>query len=449
MNKFDFSKLCNGKAIICGLGRSNEAVISYINKLGTKIAVYDKGKSKNEIEQVLQRLNVKDAHVISDDQVPNADFVFRTPGMRPDAEVIVKAINNGAELISECELFFNIAKGKIFGITGSDGKTTTSTITYELLKNKFGDKNVFLGGNIGKPLLSFLDQLNDDSITVAELSSFQLITMQISPDRAVITNITPNHLDYHTDIMEYILAKQKIIADLRCKMLVSQRSVLERLKLLNSRLPEICLQIEDPYIGVGEIDGYISCLGNKLINITDLKVSGYHNRLNFMLSVGLCHDLIEKHDVESIAKSFCGVAHRYEFVARKNGVDYYNSSIDSTPSRTLTTLKNIDNSLITIIVGGYDKKLDYSELAVYANKKVNMFILFGSNADKIKKALIIAGVSMDRMLVAKDIYDAVHISASVTSFGGMVLLSPASASFDMFKDYEERGIVFKNIVNML
>lgn len=448
MNKYGFSNLKGSKNIICGLGRSNEAVMKYLYSKGAELIVSDKRKSENEITEVLCKLGIKKASVVPYVDFPRADFIYRTPGMRPDLPEICSAIQKGALLTSEVELFFELAKGKIYGITGSDGKTTTTTITYELLKRKYGSKNTFIGGNIGVPLVSFLEKLSDDSVTACELSSFQLMTMTRSPHVSALTNITENHLDYHRDMKEYVQSKCNIYANPECSRLVISDNAYSLLNDSKFKLPSQIVKTgasNDCVIALK--DGYIMRYGQPILDVSKIKVLGKHNIFNYMTAIGMTFDTVTNADIEAVATSFGGVEHRIELVCEKNGVKYYNSSIDSSPSRTVNTLACFDEKNVTLICGGYDKNLDYTEFADVVCKKVDKVVLLGANKDKIKTKLLSRGYPSDNIYIADDLNDSVNVSSEISKPDSVVILSPASASFDMFVDYEERGKVFKNIVN--
>lgn len=457
MNNCGFSELSGSRNIICGLGRSNEALVSFLDKQGAMTFVSDKRKSENEITEVLQRLGIKNGVAVPYGSYPKADFIYRTPSLRPDSEEITVATERGAILTSEVELFFKYAKGKIFGITGSDGKTTTTTVVNEILKQKYGEKHVFCGGNIGIPLISFIKSLDNDSITVCELSSFQLMTADKAPSVSAITNITENHLDIHKSMDEYACAKCNIFAYDDCKRLVISDQALEVVNKYGKKLPNEVIKtaLFENGSGIGLFDGYITLFGENILRADSILARGKHNISNFMTAIGMTYGFADKEQIERVARTFKGVAHRIEYVMEKYGVTFYNSSIDSTPSRTLVTLSTFENQSITendsitLILGGYDKNLDYSALAEYASKKVNNFILLGANAQKIKNALKKHVQELNRIIEVKDLYEAVIASLEVTKRNGTVLLSPASASFDMFENFEMRGECFENIINSI
>lgn len=444
MNNADLKSLSGTKCRIFGLGRSNEALISYLARQGAEISVSDKRKSENEITDVLQKNGIKNANILPYNLPRKSDFVFRTPYIRPDATEITDNLLLGARLSSEVELFFANAKGKIYGITGSDGKTTTTSITYELLK-QINPGNTFIGGNIGTPLVSFLDKLNDNSVTVCELSSFQLMTLDRAPHYSAITNITQNHLDWHTNIAEYIASKLKIFGTNTQKSVFPKNFPYIDLTPVNKKDTTL-FSLDKNVDFIGLIDKYITFKSEKLLDIRKIKLIGDYNILNYMCAIGLTYPFVSKDDINLVANSFCGVSHRCEFVAEKSGVKFYDSSIDSTPSRTVATLSNFPDKSVILILGGYDKNLDYNFLAKYSHKKVLKYVLVGANKWKIYNALITNGIPLDSITVCIDFCDAIYSAFRLALGKNYVLLSPASASFDMFIDYVERGNSFKNII---
>ena len=451
MNNYGFSDLCGSRNIICGLARSNEALISYLDKRGAEMFVSDKRKSEKEITDVLTAKGIKNAKIIKDGDFPKADHIFRTPAIRPDAPEILSATENGAKLTSEVELFFLVAKGKIFGITGSDGKTTTTTLVYEMLKRKLGENRAFIGGNIGIPLISFADNLTDESITVCELSSFQLMTLKRSPFRAAITNITENHLDYHRGMREYIDAKCNIFKGKDCKTLVIEQNALSYVadNLIDTGCETISFGVDGSKSDIFLDNGMITMRDDRVLDTSNITVRGDHNTKNFMTAIGMTQGIADKETFEAVARDFKGVAHRTEFIRIKDGISFYNSSIDSTPSRTIMTLRSLECDDLTVILGGYDKNLDFSELSRYIAQKRIKTVLIGENSAKIKDSLKANSADVDLIYRSSDISGAVEVAITVTKPGGCVILSPASASFDMFKDYECRGNVFKNIIKSL
>lgn len=449
MNNNGFLDLSGARCRIMGLGRSNEALMKYLVGKGAEICVSDKRKSENEIRNVLQNIGIQNAEIIPYNEISISDYVFRTPAIRCDAPEITALTSKGAVLSSEAELFFKIAKGKMLGITGSDGKTTTTTLTFEILKEALGNERVYVGGNIGIPLISLADKLSDDSITVCELSSFQLMTFNSSPMRTAITNITENHLDYHRDIDEYVSSKSRIVGSLTQRLVISEKAYPFIENKLVKKPDEIIKTSFGSETDLCVNNGRISLFGEDVLNVHEIKVAGKHNVENYMTAIGLTYYEADKSNFLSVARSFRGVKHRNELVRVVNAVRYYNCSIDSTPSRTLATLYSHEGEDITLILGGYDKNLDFTEFSSVAPRLVNRFILLGHNKNKIEAALKNSSSFNKLIYTVADLKSAVELSAEISNCGSTVILSPASASFDMFKDFEQRGELFKNIVNSL
>ena len=444
-NNLLFGSLNGSVSLLLGVGRSNLALAEYLVKQGGRVIMCDRSKSEKEISKILEEKNLAGCDIVKYGTIPKTDFVFRTPVIRPDDEIICNSLQRGAFLTSEIELFFEKCKGCVYGITGSDGKTTTATITCELYKN--ADKKVFLGGNIGVPLISFVNDVTENDVVIAELSSFQLMTLKRSPNRSAITNLSENHLDWHIDKKEYIEAKANIYTYHDCKRLVTEFSAYNLLKELHKPIPRECILIgenQDVYS-----DGKDICIfGKKTVQVSDIVLKGEHNLKNFMTAVAISYPDIPKEALIKTARSFRGIAHRIEFVDTKHGISFFNSSIDSTPSRTLNTLKCFGSN-ITLICGGYDKNLDYSELAEYVNNHIKNLVLYGDAAEKIYSYFQKSGSAKVNIIKTDSFDNAFKNAAEMAKKGETVLLSPACASFDQFKDFQERGERFSKLVRSL
>ena len=448
--------LSGASCIVYGAGKTGVSLIRYLSGEGAEIYVSDKKKSENDTEVLLENEGIRNIKYFSYEEPPKADFVFRSPGMRPDTPEITKAVQKGAALTGETELFFSAAKGKIIGITGSDGKTTTSAITAEILKRTFknGRRRVFLGGNIGVPFTSFLKDIGDDDVTVAELSSFQLMTLRASPYRAAVTNITENHLDWHTSMREYMDAKCQIFENEGCKRLVLNRAAAAKLKLDERRTPKdvIYTSLGGEQSGVCIRESEIISGNERILNVEEILLPGIHNRENFMTAIALTDGMADAGAIRETASDFKGVPHRMQLVLERRGVRFYDSSIDSTPSRSAVTLGCFKRPL-TVICGGYDKNLDYEIFAHALSEYADNVVVTGENADKILAA--VSKYKKHGLSVYRDV-DFTNAVCQACSLGyksallhgsANVLLSPASASFDMFENYEERGKRFIKIVN--
>jgi UDP-N-acetylmuramoylalanine--D-glutamate ligase len=391
--------------------------------------------------------------------------IFRSPGIRPDAGDLTPAVESGAILTSEVEFFCEHTPARIIAITGSDGKTTTSTLTSLILKEGYKGGKVYLGGNIGTPLFPLLDEIGENDVCVLELSSFQLMTMDSRATNAAITNITPNHLNWHIDMNEYAEAKYKVCGKNTARLVLNATDGYCRTLASNTDTPKILFSAyRDSYAALdacgakgiflrdGEIILSDGVNEEVLLLASDIKIPGVHNIENYMTATALTYGIAEKDAVIRVAKTFGGVAHRLELVREKDGVKYYNSSIDSSPTRTIAALSTFSNKP-TLIVGGRGKKTPYIELAHELYIRAGAVIVTGETADEVSEALETAKSdhpdSKLRIFREEDFEACVKLAESITPSGSAVLLSPAATSFDKFKNFAERGEVFKTIVKNL
>lgn len=454
-SKFDaFKKYVNGKNIsVVGIGISNLPLIKFLCDNGAIVTACDK-KTESELGNTaveLASLGVK--LNCGDDYLDNlsGEIIFKTPGMRFDLPQLENARRNGSTVTSEMEVFFEVCPAKIIAVTGSDGKTTTTTLIYKILSES-GHK-CHLGGNIGTPLLCSTDNISPDDIVVVELSSFQLHTMKKSADVAVITNITPNHLDVHKSYEEYIDAKRNIyLHGNENSILVVNKTNDKSYESKDSAKGKVIVFGEDESCDVYCDENSIYAFGKKILSISDIRIPGHHNVQNYMTAIAATYPLYKEDAVKKVASTFGGVAHRIEFVRELNGVRYYNSSIDSSPNRTMNTLKVFDK--VILITGGKDKGIPYDDLGESLATKTKHIVLIGKTGPVIKEAL---DKYVEKTGVGRDIStefcttyeEAVNCAKKVAKPGDIVLLSNASTSFDMFKNFEERGNLFKEIVNNL
>lgn len=455
----------SGKRVgVIGIGISNRPLVDLLTQAGAIVTARDK-KSLADLGKIAESFSQKGVRLITGDSYLDGiddEILFRTPGMRFDHPALSAAVAGGATLTSEMQLFFELCPAKIIGITGSDGKTTTTTLISEILKAE--GKRVFLGGNIGKPLLPDLFDMTPDDYCVIELSSFQLHTMTKSPDIAVITNLSPNHLDYHTDVYEYIEAKFNIFLYQKkgARVVVNncQKSRLDT--LLYERIAIEDRQNDATYFSgdkildgenaVYEKDGVIYHSSTPVLTATDIKIPGRHNVENYMAAIGALWNLVAIETIQKIAREFGGVEHRIEYVREVNGAHYYNSSIDSSPSRTIAALNAFGEKKLIVLLGGYDKKIPYEPLGTPLCQHAKTVILTGSTANAIHTALVNCDLYQEgspEIFVAKDYAESVEIAHRIAQKGDVILLSPASASFDAFRNFEERGRFFKDLVNKL
>ena len=448
MSKFnDFLENIKGKTVdIIGIGVSNTPLIKLLCQNGAKVSAFD--KNENIDKHQFEGLDIN--FHLGNDYLENlsSEYIFRTPGMSPNNEFLVNASQKGSIVTSEMEVFFNVCPCKIIAITGSDGKTTTTTLICEILKN--AGYTCHLGGNIGHPLLCDTPSMKDTDICVVELSSFQLQTMKTSPNIAVITNITPNHLDMHKDMSEYADAKKNIFLHQKGEDMLILNLDDKEIKDYKSNGTEIYFSMQKHNYQGAYLDGenIVLNLGierNILMKKSDILLKGDHNIANYLTAICATYKLVDTSKIVDIARSFNGVAHRMEYVREFCGVKYYNDSIATSPTRAIAGLKAFDEKII-LIAGGYDKNLSYEPLGTVVRDNVKKLILVGKTAEKIKKAVL--DVTQDvEIIMCDDFTQAINTSKDVAVNGDIVMLSPASASFDLFKNFAERGDLFKKIVN--
>lgn len=447
-----FKKSLKGKKIaVVGIGISNIPIIKLLCNNGADVVACDK-KEKDELGEICGELTALGAKLcLGEGYLDNldAEIIFKTPGMRYDLPEFQRARQNGSIVTSEMEVFFDLCPAQIIAVTGSDGKTTTTTLIYELLiKSGY---TVWKGGNIGSPILGEIENINPTDKVVLELSSFQLHTMRKSPPIAVITNVTPNHLDIHKDIDEYICAKKNIMLYQQSDgiLVTNYDNKITRKIGKIARGKNIYFSIiEELKDGFYLKEGFICYRGNKILNIKDIKIPGMHNVENYMAAIAAVWECADRSKIIDVAKSFGGVEHRIEFVRELDGIKFYNDSIASSPARTTAGLNSFNKKLI-LIAGGYDKKLPFDKFGSTLKEKVKKLILIGQTAEAIKSVAISAGMSEKDIFIQPSLESAVKKAKELAVSGDIVSLSPACASFDMFKNFEERGNIFKNIVNSL
>ena len=450
----DFSTLLLKKptASLIGLGRSNTALAAYLSAHGIPFTVREARPFSALGEEGVRLARAGVQFFTGDGYLDRLteEFLFLSPVVRSDLSPILEAARRGATVTSETALYSALTERIFLGVTGSDGKTTTATLAHLLLKAD--RKNAALGGNIGKPLISFLDGEAADGYTVAELSSFQLMTEMRPPRRAVITNLTPNHLNWHRDYNEYVEAKLRILGEGTAAVLPADDSFLFE-KAKTCKCPTLFslvrshreLAAEVPNCHTVTIELGDICIDGVPVGKADgIAVPGRHNRANFLAALGLVYPYVSdiKSAFSKVAGEFHGVAHRLEFVGEIGGVRYYNSSIDSTPSRTAATLEALGGCSI-LLCGGADKGVPFTPLLSAVNGRVRSVILFGAAREKIADALANCQPSVYIRLTFKE---AVEEAKRLAREGDTVLLSPACTSFDEFRDFEERGECFRRLI---
>ena len=449
----------NKRVAIIGLGVSNIPLIDYLYNLGSKIMVFNNKPIDTLESNILDKIyEYKIEYSFGENYLSKLngfDVIFRSPSCRPDLPEIQKEVERGAILTSEIELVLKLCPGKTIGVTGSDGKTTTTSLIYEILKES--NLNCYLGGNIGIPLFTKIAEMRPEDYIVLELSSFQLMTMDVSPDIAVITNITPNHLDIHKSYEEYIEAKANIFKyqDENNLLVLNYDNEITKNFAKHAKSKVIYFSKQKLENGI-ILDNEIikECengLRRHIVNTKNIKLRGVHNSENICAAIAATNKIATVDSQIKAVSEFAGVNHRLEFIKEINGAKWYNDSIASSPTRTIAGLNSFSEDIV-LIAGGYDKQLDYRPLALPVIKKVRKLILLGQTSDKIYQAvtelLKVESKELDIFKVTT-LEEAINKAKEVSKKGDIVLFSPASASFDMFKNFEERGNKFKHIVNKI
>ena len=446
-----FTFLKDRKIAVLGLGVSNRPLVRLLLEFGCRVTGCDRTPREKldaevlELEKLGAKLSLGDGYL---DGV-EAEVLFRTPGMHPGNPAIQALQDRGAKVTSEMEVFFEVCPCTLIAVTGSDGKTTTTTLVSEMLKAS--GKTVWLGGNIGTPLLPLCRQMKKEDFAVVELSSFQLMDMERSPQRALITNLAPNHLDIHKDMQEYVDAKKNIFRFQGTDgMLVlnADNAITARFRgngetrFFSRRERTNC---------VWEENGVIYRRGEKLLESREILIPGTHNIENYMAAIALVEGLATDDAIRQVARNFGGVEHRIELVREKDGVRFYNDSIASSPSRTIAGLRSFPEKVI-LIAGGYDKHIPYDVLGPEICRHVKKLFLGGATGPKIRAAVEAAPEykpGFPEITDCGDFTEAVYAAAAGAKAGDVVLMSPASAAFDQFKNFMVRGEYFKKLVKEL
>lgn len=449
-----FERLRGKRAVVLGIGVSNRPLIRMLLEYGAEVTACDKTPREKLDEEVLalERLGAR-LHVGEDYlEGLEADVVFRTPGMRPDLPQIRRLTEGGAQLTSEMEAFFDVCPCTRIAVTGSDGKTTTTTLIAKILEH--AGKKVWIGGNIGQPLLPLAKEMSPEDFAVVELSSFQLMTMTSSAEVAVVTNLAPNHLDVHKSMEEYIAAKENVYLHQSPsgKLVVNMDNAITHsfVGKAKGRVEEFS-RFGIPENGVYLQDGTIYRNGKKIMDAADIRIPGVHNIENYMAAACAVEGFASDADIDAVARSFGGVEHRIELVRELDGVRYYNDSIASSPTRTIAGLHSFDRRVI-LIAGGYDKHIPFDALGPEICAHAKLLILCGATADKIRAAVEGAPEYVPGQLeivTVQSLGDAVELAHMRAQRGDIVTLSPACAAFDQFKNFMVRGESYKRMVAAL
>ena len=454
-----FHQLKGKRVAVIGLGVSNRPLVKMLLERGVFVLCCDRTPREKLLPEVLELEKMGAVLKLGEDYLDGieADVVFRTPGLNLNTPQLVELKNRGAVITSEMEAFFAVCPCKIFGITGSDGKTTTTTLVAKLLEG--AGKKVYCGGNIGTPLLPLAEKMEETDVAVVELSSFQLMGMTVSPQVSVITNLSPNHLDIHKDMEEYVSSKENIYLHQTEDDLVVLNLDNELTNALTPKARGRVLKfsrihrVEKGYYlrqdnMICRVDGQEE---TEIMDASEILIPGVHNIENYMTAFCMVDGLVEKETMVELARTFGGVAHRIELVRVKDGVRYYDSSIDSSPNRTKAALRSFPEKVI-MVAGGKDKGIAYDDLGPELREHVKLLVLTGMTAGKIRAAAEqVPGYdgTNPEIMDVEEFDDAIRAAAARAKSGDVVILSPASTSFDRFRNFEERGNRFKAVVMSL
>lgn len=443
---------------MCGIGISNTPLILDFLKQGARVIACDR-REREQVGELADRLEAAGAELkLGEGYLDNleVDIIFRTPGMNFHLEELERARKRGIAVTSEMEVFFDLCPATIFAVTGSDGKTTTTTLIAKMLEAE--GKTVHIGGNIGNPLLPEIENIKPDDFVVVELSSFQLISMRKSPDVAVVTNVSPNHLDIHKDMDEYVEAKKNILLHQNA----FSRTVLNRDDQITEGFRK---DVRGQSLGFSmkrrlnngawlDDEGFLHMayrgMDVPIINRKEIAVIGDHNVSNYLAAITAVWGYVGVDSICKVAREFGGVEHRIELVRELDGVKYYNDSIASSPTRTIAGLKAFDQKVI-LIAGGYDKHIPFEPLAPYIVDRVKTLYLCGATSDKIEKCVrdYEDYNGEPKIIRCENLDEAVQLAHDGAKPGDIVTLSPACASFDAFPNFVARGNYYKELVNKL
>ena len=446
-----FASLRGKRIVVLGLGVSNRPLVKLLLDFGCTVTGCDKTPREKLDAQVLELEKLGCTLQVGEGYLDGlqADVVFRTPGMHPNNPALAALRQSGAAVTSEMEVFFEVCPCRLIAVTGSDGKTTTTTLISEMLKAE--GYTVWLGGNIGTPLLPLCRKMQPEDFAVVELSSFQLMDMTRSPQIAVVTNLAPNHLDVHKDMQEYIDAKKNIFRFQTAQDLLVLNADNAITAGFTGNGTTRFFSRREQVNGAWTADGVLYRDGEPILKTGEILIPGVHNIENYMAAILAVQGLVSDETIRHVAQTFGGVEHRIELVRVKDGVRYYNDSIASSPSRTIAGLRSFREPVM-LIAGGYDKHIPYDVLGPEICAHVKKVYLNGATAGQIRAAVENApeyAPGKPELVDCENFEAAVRLAAKEAKDGDIVLMSPASAAFDQFKNFMERGALYKKLVKEL
>lgn len=457
----EFENYIKGRKVaIIGIGVSNIPLLDYFYQLHAYVTVFDKKEITQINQDIIQKIEKYNFKIISGenslDKLVGFDIIFRSPSCMPDTPQLVAEVEKGAILTSEIEMVLKLAPGKVIGVTGTEGKTTTTSIINAIIQKS--GKKCFLGGNMGKPIFTKIKDMTSEDIIVLELSSFQLTDIDASPNISVVTNIYPDHLNVHKSYEEYREAKKNIFnfQSENDTVVLNYDNEFTRNFAKEAKSKVIFFssneKLENGYIYDKTDETIKYCedgIRRHIIKKGEIKLKGVHNYENICAALAATSSIVNIDTQIDAIKEFCGVEHRLEFVRELNGVKWYNDSIGTSPASTIAGLNSFDENIV-LLAGGSDKGLDYKEVGEAIAKKVRVLILTGPTSEKIEKAVKQALEKKTiEIYYTTNMKESVNLAEEIAKKGEVVLLSPASASFDLYKNFEDRGNQFKACVNAL
>ncbi len=457
----EFERYIKGKKVaIIGIGVSNIPLLDYFYQLHVNVTVFDSKELHQINKEAIQKIEkyrfdfISGEHAL--DKLIGFDIIFRSPSCMPDTPQLVAEVEKGAILTSEIEMVLKLAPCKVIGVTGTEGKTTTTSLINSIIQKS--GKRCFLGGNMGKPIFTQIKDMSPEDIVILELSSFQLEDTNVSPDISVVTNIYPDHLNVHKSYEEYREAKKNIFR-------YQSENGIVVLNYDNEFTRDFAKEAQGKVIFFSSNEklenGYIydktdetikyceDGIRRHIMKKTDIKLKGVHNYENICAALAATSSIVDIDTQIEAIKEFCGVEHRLEFVRELDGVKWYNDSIGTSPASTIAGLNSFDEDIV-LLAGGSDKGLDYKEVGEAIARKVKILILTGPTSEKIETAVkqALNGKTIE-IYYTTNMQESVKLAKELAQRGDIVLLSPASASFDLYKNFEDRGKQFKNCVNSL
>ena len=452
----------NGKrVVILGGARQGQAAARWLARHGASVTINDRRSAEEMAAARAALAGISIQWVLGSHPVAildTTDILCISGGIPLDNPLVAAAVLRGIPLTNDTQIFMEVSPCRTVGITGSAGKTTTTTLVGQMAK-KANSEKTFVGGNIGDPLLNYVDEMTPDNLAILEISSFQLEQMTVSPDVAAILNITPNHLDRHGTMEAYAAAKRRILefqpADGTAVLNRDDKGSWNLRENVHGRLVSFGTgafsgKQEGTFVADGSL--YLRQRGEEipLVRLDQIRLRGAHNVMNVLAAFAIGYAAgLPLEAMLSATGEFRGVAHRLEFVREWNGAQWYNDSIATAPERTMAAIHSF-NAPIVLLLGGRDKNLPWEDLAAMVRQRVQHVVLFGEAAEKISSALDQAAGPLPLTLSrCKDLQEAVQVAAKVAVPGSIVLLSPGGTSFDQFYDFEERGKAFRKWVSEL